>query len=101
MDEPSTDAYRQVDNAARFEAELPCPTASWGESQTVVMRGLGLFRLKGLPAPVPLVEAWLPETQARTDEFPEPKGAVFAQKGRLLERSGSGDSLWELDISAR
>lgn len=67
---------RSMDRMARWDEQLmDVPT---GEGQALVnMRGLGLYKLKGIDEPVSLVQAWLPALDELSSSLPNPKNCVL------------------------
>mmetsp|Transcript_7066 Transcript_7066/g.19954 ORF Transcript_7066/g.19954 Transcript_7066/m.19954 type:complete len:1530 (+) Transcript_7066:2-4591(+) len=66
---------RAWDEIGRWDQEL----ADIVPDKAVFLRGLGLYKLKGIPDPVSLVQAWLPELDHQALCLPEPKNNIAAQ----------------------
>mmetsp|Transcript_35059 Transcript_35059/g.48619 ORF Transcript_35059/g.48619 Transcript_35059/m.48619 type:complete len:359 (+) Transcript_35059:1-1077(+) len=68
-------SLEELNMIARWECEVNLE--KFPDIGPVKLKGLGLFKIKGLSRPVPLVQAWLPELDKR--ELPIPENCVLVQ----------------------
>eukprot|EP00951_Prasinocladus_malaysianus_P002685 scaffold19001_cov46-Prasinocladus_malaysianus.AAC.2 len=75
--------WARMNQSAKFQLPLYCGLLNASQG-LVQMRGLGMFRLKGITDPVMLVQAWLPALDARSDTFPALSGAIGELRTKSL-----------------
>eukprot|EP00951_Prasinocladus_malaysianus_P014253 scaffold108353_cov37-Prasinocladus_malaysianus.AAC.1 len=78
-----------MNQGAIFDEQLQDCDLPPSLSGPIHMKGLGLYRLKGIKLPTMLVQAWLPALDASSVAFPAVKGNVaeLAAADQQLDRT--------------